>query len=168
MVAFLEVTITSSDRHQKKLQIFFCFLFAILAILHHLETIFQFLFFSLVTVTRSNEQMVAFLNSNVTKIVTVTRCSDRHYFLLTKRWQKPLVTRTFFTSAKQFSYKLVHERQLEFFISFWAPSQNSSDVFQTWLNTHCAATHAQCVAVCCSRNKLHTEQFPYRKFRVSL
>ena len=25
--------------------------------------------------------MVAFLNSNVTKIVTVTRCSDRHYQL---------------------------------------------------------------------------------------
>ena len=38
--------------------------------------------YALVIVTRSNEQMVAFLNSNVTKIVTVTRCSDRHYSLL--------------------------------------------------------------------------------------
>ena len=38
--SFLEVTITSSGRHK-----FFCFIFGILAILHHLETIFQFLSF---------------------------------------------------------------------------------------------------------------------------
>ena len=60
------ITPDQSDVTRKNYKKCFCFIFAILAILHHLETIFQFLFFSLVTVTRSNKQMVAFLNSNFT------------------------------------------------------------------------------------------------------
>ena len=48
MVEFLEVTIISSDK------IYFSFIFAILAILHYLETIYQSLFLFLVTVTRKN------------------------------------------------------------------------------------------------------------------